>query len=474
MRLRLRRRLGNRLQTIGARVRPLWPRIAHDPAVADLDHAVRVRRHLRRVRDHDHGVALARQVFEQRQHLGAALAVERARRLVREHDLAAVHERARDRHALLLAARELVRLVAEPFRQPQHAEQRAGALAPRPRRDTRVDGGHLDVLGRGGGRDEVVALEHEPERLAAQPGQLVPAEARHILAQEAVRAARGAIEAAEDVHQRRLSRTRRADDGDELALVNGQVDAVQHLDRELAGAVRLGDAAERNERHDARALAFRGRIAFRRGVHGALFPHEGGDRLRVRPCRLACRPCVHGILRHTRGGIIGRLPVAGFAAGAGEVARSPTTIRSPGSSPDRICAETRLTRPTRTSRFSMAPSAVTTRTVASEFARRARGSPVAPPPAGLLRAPPDAPELAGRLWASPDVPALRASPDAAALPGRPCAPPGARLSAAPRLPWPGAAPAGRSAPTGTTTASFAWAATKNTCAVICVIRAPSV
>ncbi len=39
--------------------------------------------------------------------------VECPRRLVRENDLAAVHERARDTHALLLAARKLPRLVAQ-------------------------------------------------------------------------------------------------------------------------------------------------------------------------------------------------------------------------------------------------------------------------------------------------------------------------------------------------------------------------
>ena len=52
-----------------------------------------------------------RELVQQRHHLRAALAVERAGGLVGEHDVAAVHERARDGHALLLAAGELARAV---------------------------------------------------------------------------------------------------------------------------------------------------------------------------------------------------------------------------------------------------------------------------------------------------------------------------------------------------------------------------
>jgi hypothetical protein len=136
-----------------------------------------MRRHLRRVGDHDDGVALPREVLEQRQDLGAARAVEGSGGLVGEDDLAAVHERPRNGDALLLAARELIRPVLEPLRQPQHREQRARPLAPLARRRARVDGGHLDVLGGARGGDEVVALEDEPERLAAQPRQLVAPQA---------------------------------------------------------------------------------------------------------------------------------------------------------------------------------------------------------------------------------------------------------------------------------------------------------
>ena len=97
------------------------PRSCTIAPVADLDHAMRVRGDFLRVRDDDDGVALARQLVQQRQHFDAALAVERAGRLVGEDDLAAVHQRARDRHALLLAARELVGLVLEALGEAERA-----------------------------------------------------------------------------------------------------------------------------------------------------------------------------------------------------------------------------------------------------------------------------------------------------------------------------------------------------------------
>ena len=85
--------------------------------------------------------------FEQREHFDAALAVERAGRLVGEDDLAAVHERARDRDALLLAARELVRLVLEALGEPERARAALRrARGARPADMPGVDRGHLDVL----------------------------------------------------------------------------------------------------------------------------------------------------------------------------------------------------------------------------------------------------------------------------------------------------------------------------------------
>src|SRR5207249_8631550 len=99
----------------------------------------------------------------------AALAVEGPGGLVGEDDLSAIHQRASDGDALLLAARELARPVFEPIGEAERREERPRALVPRSRRNPGVDGGHLDVLGGARGSDQVVALEHEPELFAPEP-----------------------------------------------------------------------------------------------------------------------------------------------------------------------------------------------------------------------------------------------------------------------------------------------------------------
>ena len=66
----------------------------------------------------------------------AGLRVEVAGRLVREHEARAVHERARDRDALALAARELRRQVPRASREADALERRERALAPLARAET--------------------------------------------------------------------------------------------------------------------------------------------------------------------------------------------------------------------------------------------------------------------------------------------------------------------------------------------------
>src|SRR5690606_40372047 len=117
----------------------------------------------------------------------------------------AVHQRPRDRYALLLPARKLAGPMIEPLAEAEPGQQLAGALAPQGGRHAEVDRRHLDVLERARTGDQVVALEHEAEGLATQPRELVAVEPRDVAAHEAVAAAGRPIQAAEDVHQRRLA-----------------------------------------------------------------------------------------------------------------------------------------------------------------------------------------------------------------------------------------------------------------------------
>ena len=107
----------------------------------------------------------------QREHLFGVLAVEVAGRLVGEHEQRIVHERARDRHALLLAARELAGAVVEAVAEPDDPQRRLAALAPLVAAVVGDQERDLDVLERGEHRDQVVELEDEADARGSSSGR---------------------------------------------------------------------------------------------------------------------------------------------------------------------------------------------------------------------------------------------------------------------------------------------------------------
>ena len=107
--------------------------------VADVDLAVGHGRDVGVVGDQDDGPAGGMEVVEELDDLGAGVAVEVARRLVGEEDGRLRDEGAGDPDALLLAARQLGRLVVQAVAQAQPLEDglRAGVpLAARRRPGT--------------------------------------------------------------------------------------------------------------------------------------------------------------------------------------------------------------------------------------------------------------------------------------------------------------------------------------------------
>src|SRR5688572_14578266 len=194
---------------------------------------------------------------------------------------------------------------------------------------------------------------------------------------------------------------------------------MQHLDVQLSGAESLGHVHQLDQRHGGQRL------------------RRGGNRR----CRGGTRP--HGRPPPFPALGTSALPVCARAAAAGALV--PITTVSPGSRPDRICADTRFITPTFTSRSVTSPLASTTLTSARPPAYRLRGS--VPAEACAAR-------FSARPFSAP--PFLSAA--------SPClAPRDPRRVPSPR-------PVGRSAESGTSTASLALATTKKTCAVICVIR----
>ena len=128
--------------------------------VADLAREV----HL--VRDDEHRHALACEIAHDDEHLADELRVEGRRDLVEEHHVRVHHQRPCDRDPLLLAARELVRVLIRLLLEADPREELArarlgvapGHLPDPPRRER-------EVVDRGEVREEVELLEDDPDAL---------------------------------------------------------------------------------------------------------------------------------------------------------------------------------------------------------------------------------------------------------------------------------------------------------------------
>ena len=90
-------------------------------------------------------------------------------------------------------------------------------------------------------------LEHEADAPPAQRGEAPVAEPADVVTVDAHRPLRRPLQGPDDVDQRRLPRPRRADDDDELAGADREVDPGEGLDRRLAG-VALDDAVHLQHR----------------------------------------------------------------------------------------------------------------------------------------------------------------------------------------------------------------------------------
>ena len=96
----------------------LTDRIVHYLAVADVENAFCLTGEVRSVGHHHNGSALMVQVFQQRHYLLAGFTVQVAGGLIGQDDGRIVRLRPCNRHALLLAAGELVGEVVQAISQP--------------------------------------------------------------------------------------------------------------------------------------------------------------------------------------------------------------------------------------------------------------------------------------------------------------------------------------------------------------------
>src|SRR5262250_1592810 len=151
-------------------VEVLWRSELDDPTVAHDDDAIRHGQRLFLVvRDVDHReLELPLDVLDLELHLLAELLVERAERLVHEQDRWTVGERARERHALLLATGKLRREARSIAREMHAIQCLLHALVGLGSRGPACAKGEGDVVVNGHVREEGVVLEHHAEVAAVR------------------------------------------------------------------------------------------------------------------------------------------------------------------------------------------------------------------------------------------------------------------------------------------------------------------
>ena len=193
--------------------------------------------------DHD-DEAVVGDFGEQVHDLDARLGIERAGGLVGKEDFRVVDEGAGDGDALHLAAGKLARLLVDVVGKPHLPQGFDGARAALGARHARKRERELDVGKDGLVGDEVVALEHEPDAVVAErvPIAVLVFLGGHAVDDEVARVV--VVEPADDVEHGGLARPRRAEDGHELVVAEGNGHVVERDLGEAAGCVCLADIAQ--------------------------------------------------------------------------------------------------------------------------------------------------------------------------------------------------------------------------------------
>ena len=204
-----------------------------------MNHAVGHVGHRGVVRDDDGERAeFAIHALDRFEHDDAGADVERAGGFIAEEHFGAFRDRARDGHALLFAAGKLRGEMVHPRREAHEIERGLGR-----HRVPRDLGDEADVFAGGEARDKVVELKNETHGIAAVEGEFVFVSAREVGAAVTQLARSRHIEAAELVEQGGLAAAGGAEEHDELARAEVEVDAGERAHLGGAGAVGLGEPA---------------------------------------------------------------------------------------------------------------------------------------------------------------------------------------------------------------------------------------
>src|SRR5436190_10456653 len=198
---------------------------------------------------HDRLLELAVQALQQREHLAGRFCVEVASRLVGEEQRRIGDDRTRNRHTLFLSAGELTRVMRRAIDERDDIEGRHHVLAPLLLREIRQEQRQLDILECGEHRNQVVELENESDIPRAPGGERPLGQTADVGAADADAAARRAIDAGEQIEQRRLARSGRPHQPQEIAGGHGDRDALEHRHFDLIAAVGFGDVTKFDQSH---------------------------------------------------------------------------------------------------------------------------------------------------------------------------------------------------------------------------------
>ena len=188
----------------------------HDPPVAQLDDAVAVLRVGLRVRHLDDRGSAAVELLEQLHDFTGLIRVEVAGRFVGENQPRAGDDGAGDAHELLLAAGQLAGiqiLFADNLKAIEHIGDDALALCAW---HVAIAERHLEIFVHREVVEQVIALEDEADVLLLQRQPVFLTQRVHRLSLQLVFAPPVGVVHPENVQQRRLPRSRRSHDRDEL------------------------------------------------------------------------------------------------------------------------------------------------------------------------------------------------------------------------------------------------------------------
>ena len=176
------------------------------------------------MRDIEHGQRrqLAMQPGELIDHRAADLCIECGQRLIKQEHLRADRDGASDRDALLLAAGELARIALRVGGHADHGQGFRDAGANNLFRHAPGPQSEGDILLDPHMRKERIVLHHHADIA------VIGCEVGDVAVADHDAAARGAYKARHGAQRRRLSRTGRADQGDDLARIDGQVQRVEN------------------------------------------------------------------------------------------------------------------------------------------------------------------------------------------------------------------------------------------------------